>query len=618
MIAGLKKGLLLAFRPKWLTGPIFEKELRVSSRRRRNYVLRFFYILLLTIFVAMVWLSVAQYQGNVTYQRSRMASVGKEIVITIVFFQFIATQILAIVMLSTAISDEIYHRTLGLLMTTPITSLQVVMGKVLSKLLQLGLLLAITLPMLAIIRVFGGVPWSYLLSSCCITLTAVLFAGSVSLLLSINSRRAYAVIIRSGFVLACFYLFIPLILVAMAGFFLPLSGSLPIGARGSSAQWGWTVLSHLNPFYSMWVTTEQMMSPHGKAQFFWPIHCAIMLGLSALILTWSAKIVRKVALRQITGQLNPGQRNGRAQSPSRNGSAATPNPVSQDRIKRVVGPAVVWKELRAPFIQGVGHRNSYIGLGATLAVLALTYLSGLWDGSLDQNFWHASYGLLFIFIGIIVTTVFSATRITTEKESQTWSLLLATPLDDRDILLGKAVSAFRRCLPVWGLLAAHVILFVLVGYIHPIAILHLIIIVTWLTCFITGAGLYFSARFARTTSAVTACFGLMLGLWAVGPILVGLLNFIVGPAEGGLFVRYMLGHPAIQTHLVLAGAGGVENGQAALGVLQYGERSVLSLGLEPFGVEDMTFILAVTATIYISAGLAFFYGAKRRLRSHAF
>ena len=180
----------------WLTGPLLDKELRVSSRRRRNYVLRFAYVFFLTIFVAIVWLSVVKYQGTAAYQRSRMGLAGKTIITTIVTFQFIATQLIAIIMLSTSISDEIYHRTLGVLMTTPITSFQIVIGKLFSKLLQLILLLAISLPLLAIVRIFGGVPWDYVLSSLCITLTAVIFAGSLSLFFSIRNRRAYVVIIK--------------------------------------------------------------------------------------------------------------------------------------------------------------------------------------------------------------------------------------------------------------------------------------------------------------------------------------------------------------------------------------------------------------------------------------
>jgi len=189
----------------WLTGPIFDKELRVSSRRKRNYTLRLIYVILLTFFITIVWLSMVKSEGSSAYQKSRLALAGKTIVSTIVTFQFIATQVIAVIMLSTSISDEIYHRTLGLLMTTPIGSFQIVMGKLFSKLLQIILLLAISLPMLAIVRIFGGVPWNYVLSSLCITLTAVIFAGSLSLHFSINDRRAYVVIIKTVVTLGSLY-----------------------------------------------------------------------------------------------------------------------------------------------------------------------------------------------------------------------------------------------------------------------------------------------------------------------------------------------------------------------------------------------------------------------------
>jgi ABC-type transport system involved in multi-copper enzyme maturation permease subunit len=111
----------------FLTGPIFDKELRVSSRRRRNYVLRFVYLALLTIFLALVWFEEVSYRGAAVYTVSRMARAGQSIILTIVWFQFCATQLAAIIMLSTSISDEIYHRTLGVLMTTPINAFQIVM-----------------------------------------------------------------------------------------------------------------------------------------------------------------------------------------------------------------------------------------------------------------------------------------------------------------------------------------------------------------------------------------------------------------------------------------------------------------------------------------------------------
>lgn len=616
MLAALKKVRLPGLERGWLTGPIFDKELRVSSRRRRNYTLRFFYVLLLAVFVGVVWLSVVEYQGNAAFQQSRMAAAGKQITTTIVLFQFIATQILAVIMLSTAISDEIYHRTLGLLMTTPINSLQIVMGKVLSKLLQLIVLLAITLPMLAIVRVFGGVSWNYLLSSLFITLTAVIFAASLSLLLSIEHRRAYGVIIRSVFILAVLYFILPAAVVAVWALVMSRL-SLSMNSRSLGPLRAFFHLRYFNPFFGIWETTRGMLSPGGGAGFYWPVHCAIMLGLSALIMGRAVAVVRRVALRQATGQLELSPKAKKKRSKTAASDATSESITLDGPVKRVHGPPVVWKELRAPLIQGLDNKNSYIGLAVSVLALLLTYLFSAKEGALDENFTHVSYALMFVLMGLIFTIVFSATRITAEKESQTWPILLATPLSDWDILLGKAASAFRRCLPIWGLLAGHVLVFVLVGYIHPVAVFHLLIVVTWLTCFITSAGLYFSTRFGRTTTAVVASFALTLGLWVVGPILAGLLS-IVGN-RGDPFVKYMWMHPAIQTELVMAGAGGRQNASLPLSSLEYGtERVIFNVGHEASGVGRVTAILIVRALVYIFAGLLFFWRAKCRLRRHVF
>lgn len=547
-----------------------------------------------------------EYQGNATVQQSRMAAAGKQITTTIVLFQFVAMQLLAIIMLSNAISDEVYHRTLGLLMTTSINSFQIVMGKVLSRLLQLVLLAAISLPMLAIVRVFGGVSWDYLLSSLCITLTSALLAGSLSLSFSIENRRAYGVIVRTACALVTFYFVLPALIAVVWGVLLPRLNLFPsVGLLLSSVPA--LVLMHLNPFYAMGLITGRMAVPGLTPPFLWPVHCAIMLLLSALILARAVRVVRKVALRQATGefvQAGPKTRGRRREAP------VAP-------IKRVQGPPVVWKELRAPFIQGVNNRNSYIGLAITIVALVLTYIPTGIQGGLGENFAHVTYAMLFIFLGVMINVLFSATRITTEKESQSWSLLLATPLSDWEILFGKAVSAFRRCLPIWGLLAGHVVFFVLVGYIHPIAVLHLTILVAWLTCFVTGAGLYFSSRFARTTSAVVASFGLIIGLWAVGPIVAGLLS--VMSRSGGSFTRYMWTHPAIQTELIMAGAGGRQNAGTSLWALTYGgERILFDTGYGTLSVGQMTSTLTIIAAAYILAGLLFLWRAKCRLRRNVF
>ncbi len=614
MIAHMGKTVRMALDPAWVTGPIFDKELRVSSRRRRNYSLRFFYILVLTIFIAVVWLSVVDVQGNATVQQSRMAGAGKKIVTTIVIFQFVAMQILAVIMLSNAISDEVYHRTLGLLMTTPINGLQIVMGKVLSRLLQLILLLAITLPILAVVRVLGGVSWGYLLSSLCITLTAAVFAGSLSLLMSIENRRTYAVIMRTMFTLGSFYFVLPVMLGALWGrgfSFLSVAHSLQKSMLTA-------VMVHVNPVAGILITTSQMLSPSVRGlPYSWPLQCVVMLGLSALILAWAMAVVRKVALRQATGQLDawfkPKKRKHKTPAPAATGMEDSP----LGAIKRVQGPPVVWRELRAPFIYGVDNRNSYIGLAITLIALLFTYLASARAGCLDEGFVHVAYLMLFVFLGGVVNAVFAATRITSEKESQSWLLLLATPLSDGDILFGKAVSAVRRCLPIWGLLAGHMILFVAIRYIHAIGIVHMALLVAWITCFVTGVGLYFSTRFSRTTSAVVASFAVFLGLWAAGPILIGLFSMI--SPQSSLPSVYFWTHPTIQTQIIMDGAGGRQHARTDWRALEYDTAHIVYHGdTGPLSVGRMTWMLAAVSALYILVGLLFFWRARRHLRRRVF
>ncbi|NQT02921.1 MAG: hypothetical protein HQ580_12915, partial [Planctomycetes bacterium] len=339
MTTGLINVVVQFFSLSWLTGPIFDKELRVSSRRRRNYVLRFAYLALLTAFLVLVWLNEVQHNGSSVYRISRMARAGQTIIMFIIWFQFLATQLVAVIMLSTSISDEIYNRTLGLLMTTPINSFQIVMGKLFSKLLQLILLLAISLPLLAIVRVFGGVPWNYVISSLCITLTAVIFVGSLSLFFSIFNRRAYVAIIMTILTLGMVFGLFPL-LTSIFWHTMELQKII-------SEKTLFSVLFQPNPYAILAFKTEAMMSPRmggGMPFYSWPLHCGIILAASAVILAVSVSMVRKVALRQATGQIDVSSRKGRSRKKTIRGPANRQDFCIEPR--RVKGPPVIWKELR--------------------------------------------------------------------------------------------------------------------------------------------------------------------------------------------------------------------------------------------------------------------------------
>ncbi|MCF7955040.1 MAG: ABC transporter permease subunit [Phycisphaerae bacterium] len=489
----------------WLTGPIFDKELRVSSRRKRNYVVRFVYLALLTTAAALFWAEMVRYNGPISYRISRMARAGMTITFIVIWFQFIATQIVAGVMLSTAISDEIYNKTLGTLMTTPISSFQIVTGKLLSKLLQTLMLIGLSFPLLSIIRIFGGIPWSYVVSSIAITIVTVIFVGSLSLFFSIFTRKAYVALILTILTLAVIFALIP---------FMVILGDV-VGLYNVRERSFFAFFSYINPYIAMGMNTEAAFSSRSFIATVnrWIPNCLVMLAALGALLSVSFAFVRKVALRQATGQ--PDIFTPKAKSAGNEGSPH----LTESSIRRVSNSPVLWKELRGPIL-GKRKKLLSISIGISILILIFTYLALASGNDLDHRDTHICYVLIFYSIGFLFTTILPATAITHEKESRSWHLLLATTLSNWDIVIAKFIGSIKRCLPAWGFLIAHLVIFTLFGFIHPLGILQVAIVSIGTSILLIGSGLFFSAIFKRTTTAVIMNFIFAAVIWGAIPFVL--------------------------------------------------------------------------------------------------
>ncbi len=520
--------LVLKLPPLWrFGGPIFEKELRVSSRRKRNYALRFVYVILLTAFVAGAWAIMIDEgsSSSVAFRASRMPELGKYIVSVITWFQFLAIQLVCIVMLSTSISDEIYNRTLAVLMSTPISSFQIVAGKLVGKLLQLILLLAVSLPLLAIVRVFGGVPWGYIVSSLCITLSAAAFVGSISLLLSAYNRHAHLVISQTLSI--CFLLFaaIPALLAMLQQVY-----QLRIIPQ--------IVFMYASPFAVMMINTRRMLNPaFGLGPVSWPVHCIIMTAGSLLVLALATVCVRRVGLRQATGQAGIfGSRKERrlAERGSRPAvDAACPSAPIRCRKERrlaergsrpavdhacpsalicpVKGPPIVWKEMRIPMAKS-RRPLAVIASAVTCLLLVGIYV---YCGSLNAfggETVQTAFVWAYLFLGLLRTAVVAATTVTSEREARTWPILLATPLDDRQIILGKVIASCLRAWPFWLLLAAHLVVFGIAGCLNIIGVLPALLVIAASAIAVSAMGVFFSSSFKRSSVASTVNLFVFFGV----------------------------------------------------------------------------------------------------------
>jgi ABC-type transport system involved in multi-copper enzyme maturation permease subunit len=323
-----------------------------------------------------------------------------------------------------------------------------------------------------------------------------------------------------------------------------------------------------------------------------------MLGLSAVLVLLCVWRVRRVALAEISGDTPQARRRARRAARTSAASEAEPG-----RVRRVFGPPMVWKELQTRFTRS--RLRVLVVAAFSLGVLGLTYAASA--QSLDQHSVHAFYVMILLFLGLLVTTVVGATGISTEKEAGTWEPLLGTSLSAWDIVVGKAVGAAGRSLPIWLLLGFHLILFMGLGTIKPIVLVHVAMVVAGVVTMLTGTGLFFSVCFKRTTFAVAVALGLAIFIWALLPISIVMFDFVTFGGNGArdFSELYWTAHPMFQAFLVTDGASG-DQARQPLALLEYNwPMRFSSASGHGLGVTGTTMIVLLTMLGNMGIGGAF-------------
>jgi ABC-type transport system involved in multi-copper enzyme maturation permease subunit len=175
---------------------IVVKELRGRMRGRRAFIVLTIHVLLLTL---LAWMFLRLNQENVSNQGSlggqttyASASVGRGIFIGLMMLQTLMVAVLAPAATAGAISSEREHQTLELLAVTPISSLAIVLGKLLSALAWLFVLILASIPVTALVFVFGGVAPDDMIRAYVVLFATVIGLGSVGIFFSTLTRRTGA------------------------------------------------------------------------------------------------------------------------------------------------------------------------------------------------------------------------------------------------------------------------------------------------------------------------------------------------------------------------------------------------------------------------------------------
>jgi ABC-type transport system involved in multi-copper enzyme maturation permease subunit len=175
-------------------GAVGVKELRGRMRGRRAFIILTIYLLLLGGFAWMVELIMERqysfnFGGNGTYAT---AAIGQGIFAALLMLETLQVAFLAPSATAGAISMEREKQTLELLVVTPITSVAIVLGKLLSALVYVWLLIAASIPLTAVVFLYGGVAPEDVVRGYIVLVVTALGLGAFGLFCSSLVKRTQA------------------------------------------------------------------------------------------------------------------------------------------------------------------------------------------------------------------------------------------------------------------------------------------------------------------------------------------------------------------------------------------------------------------------------------------
>src|SRR3954471_6947699 len=226
--------------------PILLRVVEAGGRRRRDLFIRCAYLGLL-VFVVITSLISGQGQISSGASLNDLAKMSDKIFHSMSYLQLGLVALLAPIFTAGAITQEKDSQTYDILLSTPLTNGQIVLGSLLSRLFFVVALLVSGIPVFSITQVFGGVAISAIAYSFAIAAATAFVTGSIAMAIAVfkvGTRRT----------IFSFYLFITVYVAGLwmldgLDYFHPI---LPTGER-STTSW----FTGIHPFLALRVIFNQ-------------------------------------------------------------------------------------------------------------------------------------------------------------------------------------------------------------------------------------------------------------------------------------------------------------------------------------------------------------------------
>lgn len=421
------------------TNPIVMRLVYVGSRQMKHLYIRAGYLALMIVVLLFVLLDPGR--GGALSLRE-LASDGANMFRSVSFLQVALICLLTPVFMAGAIAQEANPRTWEIMLTTPLSNLQLVLGNLFGRLFFVIALLLSSLPLFMVIQYFGGVQGEAILVSYLIAACSALLVAAIAVTLSVTRTAGK----RAVFV---FYISVVMYLFVTAA----IDGVLAQPRPGAVAARFTSPVTPLNPFLAMRSmldsnvyaprTREYLPADAGGLRVLWmarpvAVYCWLCFGLSLILISFSTLRLRVIGTRAGT---IPWYRRmfGLA---ARGATEREPRPVGHN--------PVVWREsvARGRTLAAMLGRWGFAALGVVVGIVILTLFHT--DLLSPGQFRLTLLAVLAAEVVIITLAALnlSATSVSREREDGSLDIILTTPIQPGPYLWGKLVGLLQFLIPM--------------------------------------------------------------------------------------------------------------------------------------------------------------------------
>lgn len=439
-------------------GPVFYREVVTTPRRPRFFISRSVYVATLFLLMCTAWLVLAGTQ--VVRNVGDMARFGSILFQILSPLQLILVLFFSAISAASAVAQEKDKKTLILLLLTRMSNSDLVLGKLMASLLNIGVMLFAALPLFMAIMLFGGVSLQQIFSVYAVTFATALVAGSLGSTVALWREKTFQTLALTA-----------MTIVVWLGIFEALGrGMLGAQIAGIPCEILATVGSPLRavlagarslPYH------ELLFAGIGTAANLYVLAAlgmSIMLNAIAIcrIRTWNQSRALRTRQVQIPGHdLNseiatdskiPTVPNQNEKARHSHVDAMLRRSARTDtNVRRVWDNPVIWREICT---WAYGRKIIFIRFAyLVLFLMACAGLHAIHTAQLDADPSTSAQVIpiatnvlaSFFLVSLVIVNTLSVTSITGERDGRALDLLLVTDLSPREFVFGKLGGVFWVC-----------------------------------------------------------------------------------------------------------------------------------------------------------------------------